>query len=107
VWITIGIACLFFASYQAWLDEHSARHTAECHVRFYENARTERAKIISDKLHIMYLTDQTLMQEKVAQGSIGAFGTKVDDFINQSISWIRTNMGTLAAAKLIKPFRMP
>ena len=29
VWMAIGIGCLFIASYQAWLDEHEARKTAE------------------------------------------------------------------------------
>jgi hypothetical protein len=43
-WIVVGMGCLLFASYQAWLDEHVARNIAEGANRSFQSQLDERQK---------------------------------------------------------------
>jgi hypothetical protein len=98
IWVVIGLACLFFASYQAWRDQKIEAAEVQCKILKFERRSEAKNGLAS-------LAEQanSLLSAKLTKGGdpeeYKNWTTDVEKWYANVRTWVATNLGNAAVTK--------
>ena len=100
VWVVIGMGCLFWASYQAWLDQHASYLAERCKIEKFEKRSTAKNQLASFMEEATKLLNSTLTKDSPPD-QVDSWFHETEDWGHRVYEWVKDNLGPAAATKAL------